>query len=195
MFLQNNVENIEILSSVGIGFRSRKICNRLLLFAVFGNRKLNNCVKSNTHQTITYRSFKNFDENMFISDMHDVPWETIEYFNDINDIVEVWNNMFLEVVNKHAPLKSHRIKRKYQPDWLTPQILDIIKERDKCKVNGEIDEYRILRNKVSMMIDSAKKETYQMKVEEGKDDPRSIWKIFKQFGACKKESTKVNILK
>ena len=161
-------------------------------YAVFGNRKLNNCVKSNTHQTITYRSFKNFDENMFISDMHDVPWETIEYFNDINDIVEVWNNMFLEVVNKHAPLKLHRIKRKYQPDWLTPQILDIIKERDKCKVNGKIDEYRILRNKVSMMIDSAKKETYQTKVEEGKDDPRSIWKLFKQFGACKKGSTKVN---
>ena len=45
--------------------------------------------------------------------------------------------MFLEVVNKHAPLKSHRIKRKYQPDWLTPQILDCIKERDKCKASGE----------------------------------------------------------
>ena len=34
--------------------------------------------------------------------------------------------MFLEVVNKHAPLKSHRIKRKYQPDWLSSQILDCI---------------------------------------------------------------------
>ena len=136
-------------------------------YAIFGNRKLNNCVKSNTHQTITYRSFKNFDENRFISDMQTVPWETIEYFNDINEIVEVWNTMFLEVVNKHAPLKSHRIKRKYQPDWLTPQILDCIKERDKCKVSGKIDEYRILRNRVSMMIDSAKKETYQTKVEEG----------------------------
>ena len=82
----------------------------------------------NNHQIITYRSFKNFDESRFISDMHDIPWETIEYFNDINEIVEVWNNMFLEIVNKHAPLKSHRIKRKYQPDWLTPQILDCIKK-------------------------------------------------------------------
>ena len=32
-------------------------------------------------------------------------------------------------MNKHVLLKSHRIKRKYQPDWLTPQILDCIKER------------------------------------------------------------------
>ena len=43
-------------------------------YAIVGNRKLNNCVKSNTHQTITYRSFKNFDENRLISDMQDVPW-------------------------------------------------------------------------------------------------------------------------
>ena len=53
----------------------------------------------------------NFDENRVISDMQDVPWETIEYFKDINKIVEVWNTMFLEVVNKHAPLTSHRMKR------------------------------------------------------------------------------------
>ena len=66
--------------------------------AVFGNCKLNNCVKSNTHKTITYRSFKNFDKSSFISEMHRVPWEIIEYFNDISEIVEVWNNMFLEIV-------------------------------------------------------------------------------------------------
>ena len=42
------------------------------------------------------------------------------------------------------------------------------------------------------MIDLAKKETYQTKVEEGKDDPRSIWKLFKQFGTTKKGTSKVN---
>ena len=50
----------------------------------------------------------------------------------------------------------------------------------------------MLRNKVSTMIDKAKTETYQTKVEEGKDDPRSIWKLFKQFGASKKGTSKVN---
>ena len=43
-----------------------------------------------------------------------------------------------------------------------------------------------------MMIDSAKKETYQTRVEEGKDDPRSIWKLFKQFGTSKKGIAKDN---
>ena len=79
--------------------------------------------------------------------MHGVQWETIEYFNDINEILEAWIKMFLEIVNKRALLKSHRIKRKYQPDWLTPQILDFIKEWDECKLSGKMDEYRLLRNK------------------------------------------------
>ena len=102
---------------------------------------------------------------------------------------------FLEIVNKHAPLKSHRFKSKYQPDCLTPQILDCIKERDKCKLSGKIDEYRMLRNKASTIIEKAKKETYQTKVEEGNDDPRSIWKLFKRFGTSKKGTSKVNNFK
>ena len=45
------------------------------------------------------------------------------------------------------------------------------------------------------MIDTAKKEAYQTKIEEGKDDPRSIWKLFKQIGMYKKGSSKLNNFK
>ena len=117
--------------------------------------------------------------------------QTIAAFDKVDDIVQTWNDLFLKIVNKHAPIKTNRVKRKHQPEWLTSEILDLMKERDKCKINGKIDEYRILRNKISKMIDKAKKEMYRNKLEEGQDDPRTIWKIFKQFGAClqKMEST------
>ena len=42
-------------------------------YAVFGNHKLNKYIQTNTYQTITYRSVKNFDENMFINDLREVP--------------------------------------------------------------------------------------------------------------------------
>ena len=74
----------------------------------------------------------------------------------------------------------------YQPEWLTSEILDLMKERDKCKINGKMDEYRNIRNKISTMIVKAKKEMYRNKLEEGQNDPRTIWKIFRQFGACSK---------
>ena len=155
-------------------------------YAIFGNRKSNSLLRNKKHHTITYRSYRHFDENIFIKDLAEVPWETITAFDKVDDMVQTWNDLFLEIVNKHAPIKTNRVKRKHQPEWLASEILDLMRERDKCKINGKTDEYRILRNKISKMIDKAKKEMYRNKLEEGQDDPRTIWKIFKQFGACKK---------
>ena len=158
-------------------------------YAIFCNRSSHiSPDKANQHQTITYRSFKNFVESNFLNDLNSVPWEIIESFDDVDDIVSAWMTLFTETLDKHAPIKSHRIKRKYQPDWLTPEILDLIKDRNKCKLNGNMEGYKILRNKVTAMIDIAKKETYQCKIEEGKNDPRSIWKIFNEVGMKNKEN-------
>ena len=53
-----------------------------------------------------------------------------------------------------------------------------------------MDAYKTLRNQVSAMIDIAKKETYQFKIEDGKNDPRSIRKIFNAVGMKNKENDK-----
>ena len=63
-----------------------------------------------------------------------------------------------------------------------------MKVRDKYKLNGNIETYKIIRNKVSSLIEQAKKRTYQTKIEEGKDDPKTIWKLFKELGANGKGS-------
>ena len=138
--------------------------------------------KNDDHQTITYRSFKHFDESCFLNELSTVPWEIIENFETVDDILSVWTLLFTEILDKHAPIKNHRIKRKYQPEWLTSEILDLMKERNKQKLNGNNDAYKALRNKVSALIDIAKKETYRNKIEEGKSDPRTIWKLFREFG-------------
>ena len=88
----------------------------------FCNRKCSSVGCKNTHQFITYRSFKHFDELKFQDDLHTVPWEIIQNFDSVNDMVMVWNSLFLETLDKHATVKCHRIKKKYQPDWLTPEI-------------------------------------------------------------------------
>ena len=64
-----------------------------------------------------------------------------------------------------------------------------MKERNKCKINGNMDAYKHLRNKIPKQIEMAKKNTYQSKIEEGQSDPRSIWKIFKELGANRKTNS------
>ena len=95
----------------------------------------------------------------------------------------------MEIVNKHALLKQHRVRKKHQPEWLSPEIIDSIKERNKHKINGNRNSFIFFRNKVSSMIRIAKSKMYKTKIEKGKDDPHTIWKIFKEYGASRKTAT------
>ena len=62
--------------------------------------------------------FKNFDEIAFLNDLLAVPWSEIEMFNDIDESLEAWYSLFIKTVDKHAPIKTHRIKNDIQ------QIID-----------------------------------------------------------------------
>ena len=92
-------------------------------FAMFCNRKINASLKKNSHKSITYRSFKHFDETEFLHHLQLVPWRNIDEFENIDDILEAWYAFFTDTVNKHTPVKIHSIKNDIQPDWLTADIL------------------------------------------------------------------------
>ena len=47
-------------------------------YAIFGNDKINSFVHKHSHQTITYRSFKHFDEIAFVDDLRQIPWEILD---------------------------------------------------------------------------------------------------------------------
>ena len=122
-------------------------------FPIFVTRKIHNRIpKGKHHHTISYRSFKNFDEHKFINDLQAVPWDLIKIFDDTDDILEAWTDLFLQVVNKNIPIKHHRVKRKTQPNWLSPDILDAMKTRDRHKALGNDTEYKSWGNKVNELI-------------------------------------------
>ena len=162
-------------------------------YPVYCSRKVNFKEKTNSHNFIKYRSFKTFSEQAFISDLINVPWGVMNTdANDANDVLNTWVSNFSSVVNNHIPVKIHRVKNIQQPDWLNPAILDEIKERDKFKTNGEINSYKKSRNKVNILINNSKKSSYERKIEEGKSDPKSIWKIFREHGASSKNKKNCN---
>ena len=163
-------------------------------FPIFVTRKIHNRIpKGKHHHTISYRSFKNFDEHKFINDLQAVPWDLIKIFDDTDDILEAWTDLFLQVVNKNIPIKHHRVKRKTQPNWLSPDILDAMKTRDRHKVLGNDTEYKSWRNKVNELIKQSKKDQYQTYIENNKNNPGSIYKLFQEFSAGKGSSKGSNI--
>ena len=85
----------------------------------------------------------------------------IKLFDDTDDIMEAWLDLFLQVADQHVPIKQHRVKHKNQPQWLSPEILEAMKCRDRHKSLDNDDEYKVWRNKVIKMIQHAKKVQYR----------------------------------
>ena len=86
-----------------------------------------------SHTSMKYRSFKNFDQDMFLEDLNRCTWDSIKDTNDIDHNLEIWYSLIIGVVDKHLPFKPKSVKRIKQPDWMTHDILECMRQRDHCK--------------------------------------------------------------
>jgi len=64
-----------------------------------------------------FRSFKNFDEEAFLSDLRAVPWDIAYVFDEIDEIWSHWVNLFMNVVDIHAPIKCRSLRNNNLP-WI-----------------------------------------------------------------------------
>ena len=154
-------------------------------FPVFITRKANCSTPKSTHHTISYRSFKIFCQQDFSSELQDAPWDLIKVFEDTNDVVDTWSSLFLSIVDKYLPLKTHRVKYKQQPKWITPEIIDAMKTRDRYKALNNEAQCKIWHSKVISLIKKSKKAQYSALINENNNKPGSIWKHFREIGIKK----------
>ena len=75
---------------------------------------------------------KRFDQQQFIDDLLGQPWERIILQKDTNSMWSSWKEMFLEILNRHAPIQNKRT-RSFNVPWLTKEIKELIHYRDKLK--------------------------------------------------------------
>ena len=66
-----------------------------------------------------------------LEDLQSIPWDTIKLFDDTDDIMDAWLYLLLQVVDKHVPIKQHTVKHRNQPQWMSPEILETVKCRDR----------------------------------------------------------------
>lgn len=70
---------------------------------------------------VTYRSMKRFDADLFVRDLHSVPWDSVFIYTDINDTWAHWCKLFTEVIDLHIPLKKKLIRGK-TVSWMTLKL-------------------------------------------------------------------------
>ena len=135
----------------------------------------------NMHTSIKYRSYKDFNKDTFLQDLMSVQWSVLDTLSDINEALSKWYDMFIDVVNKHAPLKEKRVKKAKQPDWMTDDILKEMSQRDHYKSIGDDVSYRATRNKIVDMIQQAKTEYYKTLIEQNQSNSKKLWSYLREL--------------
>ena len=124
---------------------------------------------------------KTFNDQAFLEDLSTAPWSVIEMFDNPNDALDTWMQIYSDILNKHAQVKNRRVKCIKQPEWLTDEIKQTIKMRDRSKQLHDMINYRQYRNKVVHLIRDAKKKYYTSKIEKNKGNTKEIWNCLKDI--------------
>lgn len=152
-------------------------------------------IKNHNHKTMTYRSFRGFNNDAFNSDLVNAGIDVIVQYNDVNMAMESFYKIFQDVLNKHAPIKEKRIKHDSQPEWFSEEILTAIHKRNHLHKVKKYSEYKEQRNLVKSMIKKSKKNFYN-KCIKNNTSTNVLWKNIKAISnkATKKNEIPRNIV-
>jgi exonuclease III len=74
--------------------------------------------KGPVHKCITYRSLKYFNDEDFRQDLLQQQWSALDFCSCSDNGFEYFITLFKAVLDRHAPLKTKRVKRNSQPEWI-----------------------------------------------------------------------------
>ena len=147
------------------------------LYPICPTRKLSQCKASEQgHKTITYRAMKMFAQEQFLQGLECQPWVLLDFYDDPTDAMDFFNKLFENVLNRHAPKKTKRVKHDLQPNWSTKEIDEAGKNRDFCKKRKDMDNYRFWRNKTKALVLQFKKSLYSNSINNNRRNPKQLWK-------------------
>ena len=145
--------------------------------------------KGPVHKFILYRYTNSFIEPAFVLDLENQPWSVIDIFDNVNHALDYFLDIFTTVLSKHAPEKKKRVKRSKQPNWITNDLSNAIKTRDRYKLQNT-EQYRFWRNKTKSLIHNSKINYYTETINNNHKNPKQLWQNLHDItGKSVKQST------
>ena len=140
------------------------------------------------HKYMQYRSFKQFDISVFKERILQLSIHTVEILSDPNEALNLLYHILNTVLSDIAPVKTKRIKYDTQPGWFCDEIKSMIFQRNKFHQDGNFEQYKILRNKVTATIKRHKRNFFNKAIQENKD-VKYLWKNLKYISNLNQSRT------
>ena len=149
--------------------------------------------KKHSHITITYRDYKRFNASEYLADLACVNFDTLQVIDNPNIALEQFYKLLLPVLDKHAKIKTKRVKHQNSPKWMNSAIKEARHKRDLYHKKKDPENYRIWRNKVTELIREAKQTYYRKSIEENKN-MSDIWRHLKEFNSSNNNKSPITHL-
>lgn len=137
----------------------------------------------------TIRDFKNINNDAFLGDLLNMPFENIYYAESIDRKVQLLTSYLATLFDLHAPFKTIKITKPPAP-WLTDNVKSLMKLRDraalkykKSRLTAHLNYYKELRNFTKSAIDREKKA--YLKSRSDRCDHGPFWKRLRELGICR----------
>ena len=122
------------------------------------------------------RSYKKFKGKDFIDEVKKESWWEVYCCEDANEAAEKFTAKLNRILDRHAPIKVFQTCTRFAP-WLSKETKEIMKERDRAQVwassSKKVEDwatYRSLRNRVTKLLKTEKKDWQKKKLEECSND-------------------------
>ena len=84
-------------------------------------------------KVLAVRTHKNLNEASLLDDLHNLPIKLIlESSGNPDTIWLTWKSFFINIISKHAPVKTLRVRRNSLP-YVTAEVKHMMRTRDKIR--------------------------------------------------------------
>ncbi len=133
------------------------------------------------------RSYKNYDPVCFSAELLELPFFEIYFTDDMNVKLDLFNQLFLNMLSKHAPINQNiKIRGKSHP-FIDDDIKQLIKLRARklniFKQSHHIEDwkdYKQLKNSVKSFLRTAESNYLHNQIEKCKGNLRTMWKVIRR---------------
>lgn len=155
LVLTDKPANFSVFNQIASG-----LSNHDIIFGTFTGPDLHLEMEKKTGRNYSTINVQNLRVDIRASSLNDIFGCT-----DVNSMVEIFNNILVELLDKHAPVTLYKLKTGINSTrpWYTTEIDKASIDRDLAKRNLKREKtpanrklYNTLRNKVNQMITTAK---------------------------------------
>ena len=147
-------------------------------------------------KVITFRKYKGIDLESFKRDLDSSSLcqstPTVISGEELDELARDYNNTLSALVDRHAPLKSKRVRSRPSVPWYTAEINAAKKLRRKAekrwrrtRLHEDFVAFKAQRNRVTYLMNVARKEFYTDFIAENSSDQGKLFRAAKKLLAKK----------